>query len=496
MKKLVLGLALLALLARGAAGQDGGTPVPPPVAPPAPPPGPAAPAAPQQRKAVKDPSKAVTSRIEEALKGVFSASAAGRLSARASLDAAVSEWEADAKEDPLRAVKWWRGMLAGTLPTALRHPGIAAEKYQYLEGREATLWVSTPKSYGPKGLFPMVLVILDKGEDPKRVLPAMYGDLLKEWLVVAIVADPKEAGIDVVKEPWLAAVGLRYAGEILRVDRDRVVLDSAGGSSNLALSRGAEWAVQFAGVILRGPSASTSLVSNLSLGSVLFLSPDTATEGQKRVAEAVRAAVPGAAFAALGKGEGEAVQKFLAAVPPRRITSAENLTYSWKTRPQDGEPWGFWLWVFRAADPKREGPVTVTLTREAAGTTIDLRSDNLAEAILLLNDDLVDLDKDLSVRVNGKEVWKGKADRQVKTALYWIGQTGERTLFVPGEVRFTVPADVQFAKKDGAAPNPDGAAPPPPPPPPPADNPPPPPDGNGGDGKGGDDGGGGQGGGK
>jgi hypothetical protein len=488
MKKLVLSLALLGALAQAAAAQDGGAPVPAPggaAAPPPPPP-------PQQHKTVKEPSKAIATRIEEALKGAFSASAAGRLSARASLEAAIAEWAADAKDDPLRAVKWWRGMLAGTLPSGARHAGIAPEKYQYLEGKEATLWVSTPKAYGPKALSPMVLVILDKGEDPKRVLPAMYGELLKEWIVVAIVADAKEAGFDVVKEPWLTTLGLRFAGENLRVDRDRVVLDAANGSSNLALSGGSEWAVQFAGVILRGATASSPLVANLALGSVLVLAPDLATEPQKKVVEEVRAAVPGATFAASGKGEGEVVQKFLAAVPPRRIASAENLSFSWKTRVQGGEPWGYWFWVFRAADPKRERPVSVTLTRDVAGATVDFQGDNLAEGLLFLNDDLMDLDRDLSVRVNGKEVWKGKAERQVKTALYWIGQTGERTLFVPGEVRFTVPADVQFPKKDGAAPNPDGSAPPPPPPPPPpVDTPPTPPD----DGKGGGDGGGGQGGG-
>jgi hypothetical protein len=82
--------------------------------------------------------------------------------------------------------------------------------------------------------------------------------------------------------------------------------------------------------------------------------------------------------------------------------------------------------------------------------------------------------------VNGREVWKGKPERQVRTALYWIGQTGERTLFVPAEVRFTVPTDLQSPKKDGATPGGDDGAPPPPPPPPP----PAPGSGDGGDDKG------------
>jgi len=477
MKKLILAIALAAAAAPAAA-QDGGAPPAPPG--PAPAPAPAA----AQHKPVKDPSKAVVGRIEDALKGVFAASAAGRLSARAGLEAALTDWEAEAKDDPLRAVKWWRGMLAGTLPAGARHAGIAAEKVAFLD-REATVWISTPKSYGPKSVFPMVLVVLDRGEDPKKVLPSMYGDLLKEWIVVAVVADPKEAGFDVVKEPWMAAVGLRYAIDNLRVDRDRVVIDASPGISNLALSLGAEWAVQFAGFVLRGATTSSPLVSNLALGSVLALAPEPATDAQKKVVEEVRAAVPGAAFAAEGKGGADAVQKWLAALPPRKISNPETATFSWKTRPQGGEPWGYWLWVFRAADPKKDRLVTVTVTRNAAGAVIEVQSDNLAEGILLLNDDVVDLERDLAVKVNGREVWKGKAERRLRTALSWIEQTGERTLFVPAELRFTVPADLQAPKKDGAGNAPadgDGA----PPPPPPPTSPPP---------KGGDDSGGGQGGG-
>ena len=458
MRKFVLtaALALGAALVPAAAAQDGGG---------APAGGPAA------KKAPKDPPKAVAAKIEEALKGVFGGSAASRLGARAALDAAVAEWEADAKEDPLRHVKWWRGALGGTLPAAARRPGIFPEKVAYIEGREATLWVSVPKAYSPKTVHPLILAVLDRGEDPRKVLFALYGDLLKEWIVVAVPSDPKESGLDVVKEPWLAAVGLRHAIDTLRVDRDRVVLDATGGTSNLAVSLGSEWAVQFAGCVLRAPTASSPLIGNLGLGSVLVVTSQVPTEPQKKVVEEIGVAVPTVAFLSDGKGSADAVQKWLAAVPPRRVSNAETGSFSWKTRPQGGEPWAYWLWVFRAADAKKERPVAVTLTRDAGGAALDLVTDNLAEGILLLNDDLLDLDREVAVKVNGREVWKGKPERRVKTALYWIGQTGERTLFVPAEVRFTVPADLQVPKKDGAggaAPKDgDGAPPPPPPPPPP-----------------------------
>jgi hypothetical protein len=452
---------LAGLLAGPARAQDGGGGAPPPVPPAAPPA--------DAKKPPKEPSSKVASRIEESLKGCFAGSTAARLAARAALDAAVEEWAADAKDDPLRDAKWWRAALASTLPTASRRTGLSEEKYAYLENREARLWVSVPRAYAPaKGASPMVLAILDRGEDPRRLLPALYGDLLKEWIVVAIVADPKEAGIDIVKEPWLVAVGLRWAVENLRVDRDRVVLDGTAGVSNLALSLAAEWAVQFAGCILRGPTVSTPLLSNLGLCGAAVVTPEVMTEPHKKILEELRAAAPAAVVVPDGKGSAEAVQKWLGALAPRRITAAETTSISWKTRPQGGEPWACWLWVFRAAEAKKERLVSVTITRDPAAGLVSITGDNLAEGRLLLNDDLVDLGKDVAVKVNGREVWRGKVERSVKTALYWIGQTGERTLWAPAEVRFTVPADATSpppAKKEAGSANPpapgkNGGAPP------------------------------------
>ncbi len=444
---LVAALASAALaLPSPASGQDGGGGAPPAPAPPAPAPAPAAAA----KKALKEPSRQVADRIQESLKALFSGSGATRLSAQAALDAALGEWAADAKEDPLRAVKWWRTALQGTLSTAAPRTGLEERKVPYTEGKEARIWVSVPKGYSAKNTYPLVLAILDRDEDPRRAVPAAYGDLLKEFLVVAVSSNPKQAGFDLVKEPWLLAVGLRHAVETYRVDRDRIVLDGGPESANLVLSLGAEWAIHFAGCVLRGPTESTPLATNLSLCATLAVPAEPSTEPQRKVLAELKVAVPEMTAVADAKAAAEAVQKWIAAVPPRRIANPETASFTWKTRPQGGEPWAYWFWVFRAADAKKDRLVTLTIRRDAGGGTVDITGDNLAEGILLLNDDLLDLDRPVAVRFNAKEVWKGTPARKIQTALYWIGQTGERTLFTPVEVRFTVP---------GGAP----ALPPPPP---------------------------------
>lgn len=414
-------------------------------APPAPPAGAPAAPAPAAKQPPKDPPRPVADRIHESLKTLFAGSGATRLSAQALLEGAVAEWAADAKEDPLKAVKWWRTALQGTLPAAAPRTGIEEKKLPYTEGKEFRVWVSVPKGYTAKSTYPLLLVILDRDEEARRALPAMYGDLLKEFLVVAIPGDAKAAGFDVAKEPWLAAVGLRHAIETYRVDRDRVVLDGSHGAANLVHSLGSEWAIHFAGCVLRGPFEANPLASNLSLCATAAVAAGPATEPQKKALEALKAAAPEATVIADPKGAAEALQKWIAAVPPRRITRPDTASFTWKARPQ-AEPWAYWLWVFRAADPKKERLVTLTLKRDAGAGTVEITGDNLAEGILLLNDDLLDLDRPVSVKFNGREVWKGTATRKIQTALSWIGQTGERTLFAPAEIRFTVPG--------GAAPAP------------------------------------------
>ena len=431
---------LLAALAAPAVAQDGGG------APPAPP-APAPPAgAPAAKKAPKDPGRAVATRIEESLRNLFAGGDASRESVRRALETAVAEWSLDAKEDPLRSVKWWRTALAAALPSHTKKSGIFEEKVPHLEGREARLWVSLPKSYGPKATSPLVLCVLDADQDPKRAIPAAYGDLLKEWIVLAIVADPKSSGLDLEKEPWLTALGLRWAVENLRVDRDRVVLDASPEHANLALNLGAEWAVHFSGVVLRGPSASTNLAPNLALCGTAVVAAENPTDAQKKSADAVKAAAPSAASVPAGKEAPAAIQKWISELPPRRISAGE-ASAPWRARPQGGETWGYWLWVFRAAEAKKDRLVSVQIKRDAAAGVVDLVADNLAEGCLLLNDDLLDLDREITVRVNGTQVWKGKPERSLKTAIYWIEQTGERTLFAPAEVRFTVPADARAPKK-------------------------------------------------
>ncbi len=446
-----------------------------------PPPKGGAPEAPASKAPPKDPAGPISKKIDESLATLFTGSLAARNQARATLASAMGEWREAAKDDPLRAVAWWRGALERTLPAANpKRTGVFEEKIPYVEGREALLWVSLPKNYSAKNTYPLLLTLVEKGADPRRQWSGHYGDVLKEFVIVGIPLDSKAAGYDAVREPWHVGLGLKYAVETFRIDRDRVFLDGPAEASGTVAALGAEWAVHFAGVILRGPRALSPLARNLALPAVLVLEGASPPAGAEAVKAKILEFAPSATVVALsGPADGEdtagEVLKWIRSVPRRALPAAGD-GFTWMANASGGEMWCYWLWVFRAVEAKPGKFVTVSLAWDRARNRARIISENLGEGILLLNDLALDLDREIAVDVNGREVWKGMATRGLDTAVYWVGQTGERPLFAPAEIRFTVPRDAQSppapgegvvpagGNGEGAAPAPSTDGPPPKPP--------------------------------
>ena len=75
------------------------------------------------------------------------------------------------------------------------------------------------------------------------------------------------------------------------------------------------------------------------------------------------------------------------------------------------------------ADADRDGNA-VHLTSEA----------DLAGLRVLLDDELVDLDKDLAITVNGEEVFRGRAERRLDSLLL-AAERGDEDLAFPASVR-------------------------------------------------------------
>jgi hypothetical protein len=85
----------------------------------------------------------------------------------------------------------------------------------------------------------------------------------------------------------------------------------------------------------------------------------------------------------------------------------------------------YWLWW---ENPRAKVIVEAELDREAG--TCDVKADKAAFGIsLLLNDELVDMQRELRVRFNGKEVWRGVPERSLDVLVATSVHGDEKLMF-------------------------------------------------------------------
>ena len=90
----------------------------------------------------------------------------------------------------------------------------------------------------------------------------------------------------------------------------------------------------------------------------------------------------------------------------------------------------YWLSV-----PEKECRHKATVVVQRDGNQINILESDYSRLTIYLNDDMVDLDKPITVRYNGKKVFKGKLPRTVGNMA--------RTLEERGDVRYMFPAMVE-----------------------------------------------------
>ena len=221
------------------------------------------------------------------------------------------------------------------------------------------------------------------------------------------------------------------------VDRDRLIVDAASGACRPILRAATSAPDRFAGVILRAPQATQDIaVDNLAKVGVLVLrrpGGGSAVPGLER------------AFAAVADSrcevydvdalDGQQLGRWC--VEQRRELMRRDVRLV--MRP-DGQVDGFWVSDI-SGDPGGngvEGPawIAVSADRQAARITVQTR--RIERFSLLLNDELVDLDREFSLVINGVEV----AMRRARSVSFLCDTVLER--FDPGflftaAVRIDVP---------------------------------------------------------
>jgi hypothetical protein len=349
---------------------------------------------------------------------------AGRADASGEIETLVLEWNKSIPlNNCLRLVAWWKARLEETQPSENRPTGIRPKEEFTVFGKTWTFAVSVPNSYRGKGtdLLPVILTVIDKDADPKNVFKDSYGKLLDTHLVVA----SREPAV-----PNAGALlnGIYYAHLNYRIDRDRVTLDGIGkGARFVEELAAAEYAcLQWNGVVIRNPSAVQPLEGNFGLFPVGVF--EGATEKEKAAAEAHRAA-----------GD-----------PAKAHDPRKPFTIWFKSTGRMPK-WGYWFTVDQAVDGGVDQPLRVSISRDPALNVVDLDATNLAEATLLLNDEVLDLDQPVHVRVNGIVVAKERLVRNVMNTFDWKSgwatyMLAPRSYFITAVQPFVVEGEARIPK--------------------------------------------------
>ena len=437
------GIVAGVLWGRAAPPERGRVPAPAPADPPAssPPPAPA----PGRTFAIPGgPPPDVAREMEEALRGAFAGDGsdpAGRAAQDASfarVKALAGRWAAASGKDPLASAAWWRAALARSMaPAEPAAAGWVREEVAFL-GESIPFLVSTPATAGAPA--PAILCVVDAVQDPQALLEEHYGPLLATHAVVAVLLrHPRYEPVDpVMNDPRTALLAVGQAARGRALDRDRVMLDGFGRGAGIAALLAADSARVFCGAVLRGPFAAGEPAGNLALNPLLLIGP-AAPEGPMATAFAViREAAPEVRVLASDDFAGgyldraAAIAEWIAALPPRRVADPRR-PFTWSS--VTGDRWLSFGHAFVVKRTTGFGPgrtVKVRIERDPERNAVLLETDGVAEILLLLSDEGLDLERPVKVFVGGALAGERKVERSLDTVRTW-SDVAEGTVFATAE---------------------------------------------------------------
>ncbi len=359
-------------------------------------------------------------------------------------------------DDPLRYVGDWELLLELAKPEDrtlkgqvgkgfVRHAFVLANDPKDAQDDErVACLLSIPASYGKSDALPPVILALkpelgladaELEAKVRELAGAAYGTLAETYLIVVPLGVEEGSGrsAKIVESqgswqtPEAAFVmysAFRVVLEQLRFDRSRVILDGWGAAGVDALRIGTSFPSWFAGIVNRsgeigGPEI---LWSNLDGGALLYVRG--AADGREIDADALTASHAAVTVleieeSALAPGA-EALGQLAAWMAERRRDLAPL-----EVRHGISDPSYQSVGWLKAEDPRlranaRPGDKDfprMTGRIDKASNTIHIETVNVLELSVYLNDALVDLDKPVSIVVNGRERSSRKYVRDLRLML-------------------------------------------------------------------------------
>ena len=300
-------------------------------------------------------------------------------------------------------------------------------------------------AYKNKVAHPLLVTVLPKGTDAKAWLEANWKaneTAQKNWIVAAVVESDKYPLAD---QPFLLAHAFGHMMFTFNTDANRWFLEGVGDACAATQKAACENIPdRLAGLILRNPATAVTNV-NSKLYSTYVLDEGAAAAVGKVYTELdpehnVVAPAGDTAIADLAT--------WMEGHPGRTVPSSyEFVTATNEKRivaPFSGT-------VFLESPGKRGEPTSFKVTYDMEANSVDLTGQNLGEFVVYMNDDLLDLDNEITVTCNGSELVKKTFERSLKTIFAIADTFGEYGRVFTSEYRGFAPTTVAADAGDGAA---------------------------------------------
>jgi hypothetical protein len=275
---------------------------------------------------------------------------------------------------------------------------------------KAKLWYHAGALLSASKPCPVLVTILEKGTDPKAVAAYIDAtweankDILEQWVVGAIALSDE---FPVAKDSVIVGVPFIQLRELFNTDANRWYLEGVGNACNETQTAASQiMANRLAGLVLRGAtkavtSANTALYPTLVVHSKQVgdkPGPEqTVFEAYKKINETLNEELVVDDVPSVTAANDQVVAWF-AKHPLREMPTK----YTWVTTFTDTEEGESWAGTIHIQTPAKRGqPTKLSVSYLRDTNTVDIQADNLGECTVFMNDQLLNLDKPVTVIVNG-----------------------------------------------------------------------------------------------
>lgn len=290
-------------------------------------------------------------------------------------------------------------------------------------------WSSTWKSVTEAADYVGILPPLDNGMDLDPPL-----DLSKD---AGVSQDNARYGT------VLGAIG--SANQILHLDRDRIYLDCGQGSCLFGLRLAATFPQMFAGVILRSPTDPGEMrLESLTGLPILLLRTDETKATCQKLADTLNKFEEGACTLLDAKGDYPHAESG-AEIVAWTNTKVRDMSRSRVVIANNYDTFRRAYWVQMGTAPSLlevagDGRPYLEVSADRAANRITVTARNVSDFGLYLNDALVDLDKDVTIVVNGKALAPMRFERNLRKLCETIYRGRDPGAVFPADRTIEVPA--------------------------------------------------------